>query len=565
MSALGLVLALLNSSCSTLSPQIYSDRLTESARSDGKPASPAPRELPLVIAEVENLQARYVTAVRELSQVQPAVSLALIGLSAFSFLKAITNPSTEAIATAGVLGSATYVYGSTVISKPRQLVYLAGVEALSCAIASVEPYNKGTAWLGTEVNPASGTFRERIETATLKLQALREQAALSRSLASSETIVVKASQQPANCAAKPSCSIPAAATADERQRLEAACKVAQANFDQRCKTPQASTRIEEPEPWVIALFKQADAEIAALNRVLPAAQRTATAIEQAGPLLWERAVQIQVKVGAEVLKTEPDLSSVLAAVQGMRGAAGLITGSDVFKPTSSPGSAQGEKRAATRRLSDADKLRLDALANAVEQAGQARVKLALMVAGVDGKLAATRKNLAACEVKVAGVKLAVLPDDEELHIAKGGSAVFFVSGGSGTPQGAAVAVAGAAASELKRELDPSGRVRFTYVVPSSAASNDTVRIQFTDGSGQARHDVRVVVSDATASASTGSTSLGELTRDDLSKLGLPADATDPQKVEAIKRCQAKNGFVASGEFDPRTQKAAQQGLCKAAS
>lgn len=561
--ATGIALMLLLSGCAaTMSPQIYSPRLQDSkdAKSD-----PWARELPLVVAEVEQLQTRYITAVRELSQVQPAVTLSLIGLSAFSLLKGIISPSTDAIATAAVLGSAAYVYGSTVISKPRQLVYLAGVEALSCAVAAVEPYNKGADWLGDQRSPAAESFRGRIATAASSLDDLRRQAALAQVLNVTETIPAKPAAVLPNCAPKdrPSCDISSSATAEERRRFEASCKPAQAAFDRRCQPRQMNqTTKVAPDPMVDALLKQAADEQARLQRVLMAAQRTATAIEQAGPMLWERAVQIQVKVGTEVLKTEPDLSSVLAAVRGMGGAADLISGTDLFKPSTptGPAASQGGEGSAisTRQLSTADRAQLDELRAAIAQAAQARVALALMVAGVEGRVAATRKSLALCEVKVPGVTLAVLPDDEEVRIVSGGSTTFYVSGGSGTPQGVAVAISGSV-GELKRELDPSGRLRFTYTAPGSAVVDDMARIQFTDGSGQARHDVRVVV---VAGESRKVTPLTDMTADDLAKFGLPPTATKEQKREAIERCQKKLALPVSGDFDARTQKEAQQGNCK---
>lgn len=562
--ATAVALALLLGGCAaTMSPQIYSPRLQE-----GKDAKSDPwaRELPKVIAEVEQLQTRYVTAIRELSQVQPAVTLSLIGLSAFSLLKGIISPSTDAVATAAVLGSAAYVYGSTVISKPRQLVYLAGVEALSCAVAAVEPFNKSPAWLGDAVSPALDSLYGRIETATQSLDALRRQATLVHALDVTETIPAKSAAALPNCAPKdrPACDdISTSATADERRRLEAACRQEQTAFDRRCQPRQlARPKTIVPDPIVQAMLKQADDELVRLQRVLVSARRTASAVEQAGPLLWERAVQIQVKVGAEVLKTEPDLSSVLAAVQGLRGAAGLISGTDMFKtPTSKKptGASQGKEDATARQLSAVDREELEKLRTAVATAAEARVKLALMVAGVDGQVAATRKNLALCEVKAPGVTLAVLPDDEEVRVASGGNAVFYVSGGSGTPQGAVVGVSGSAGN-LARELDPSGRLRFTYTAPDGAAVGDTARIQFTDGSGQARHDVRVIVSDGAPVSTT--TALSDMTSDDLAKFGLPAAAKNDQRREAIERCQRKQTLPITGEYDAATQKAAQEGKCK---
>ena len=150
--------ALLNA-CSTLTPQIFAESLytqqpLAAANSAGTAASATRASagtgtVPIsrALAEAENVQRQYVSAVKDLSEVGTGTSAALIALGALGVLKAVTHPTSNDLVVLGLLGSATYAYGTTMTSKPRQLLFLSGAEALTCAITATRPYDLPANWL----------------------------------------------------------------------------------------------------------------------------------------------------------------------------------------------------------------------------------------------------------------------------------------------------------------------------------------------------------------------------------------------------------------------------------
>lgn len=144
-----LVIALLiPSACTTISPVIISQELVlEQTDPQHSPAGPSDGEfygeLPAVIARVNRLRMRYLDAVSSETTLSNLISAALIPLSAVAMYRGITSSSDSTqnwLAAAGLTGAAAYAYGTTFTAKPRQLIYLAGADALGCASLAARPY-----------------------------------------------------------------------------------------------------------------------------------------------------------------------------------------------------------------------------------------------------------------------------------------------------------------------------------------------------------------------------------------------------------------------------------------
>jgi len=490
-AALGAVFVLLGCGCSSLTPQIFSDRLIAEPASDAgtdvtKKGPPATFDE--AYADAALVQRRYVTAVRDQGNATPALSAGLIGLSAVTLFKAVTGANTRDMAGAGVLGAAAWAYGTNTDSKARRDVYRAGAEALSCAMLAVEPLRKGQTSLGKATDTASeNTLYGRsaaVRLALSNLSALREQHA-----ALKQPLLVATAAEPQKCTRQKvpaACAIPGGATADERAALEAACKRQPPRIEQRC-TPgrPAGTREVAANPAVLTAFASADTEAKAAQRELRAAQRVIGMLEEAGPALWKKSVQIQLSVSTEVEKTVPDLASVLAAGQGMRSVALGITGLEAFKPPEAKvpvGAAEGEED--VRALASNDREALAALDAAVAALRQARTRLDDLVSGsVGAGHADVRKALNECSVKLTGVKLLVTPAGDNISVALGATQSFFVSGGTGAPSGAIVS--GAKVGPLPMRID-GGQIFFDYKAEGVAAG-DSVILRFTDGARPAGH------------------------------------------------------------------------------
>lgn len=561
--------------CSTLSPQIFSDRLLESKAAP----TAAPKTVDEAKVEIEQVQRRYLTAVSNLSKVQPRVSAALIGLSSFALFKALTGGSTDDIAAAGVAGSAAWAYGTTMTSRPRQLVYIEGARALSCTVTAAEPYNKDAAWLKD--------LGDRSRAAATLLEELRAWRDANAELVETE-ITRETPGRPAACAsARPQCDEGAAGATGEAAEIANECKKLHSNWDRMCA--QRATRIiaHTAAPEMDKGFNQAVEEMKRLERVLAGADELTGKLEMAGPKLWEQAVGIQLKVSAEVLKTEPDPTAVLATVKNLRQVAGTIGGTDFAPPA---GEAQAGATIEPRALDARQRTALAQLRDLLSRSFAARIALERMLAHIDARVAAAGSALRQCEFTPPGFALTVHPAAEELQVAIGGEQQFFVSGGSGVPIGRAVGLGGAQAGSLVRDVDAGGSVRFTYRPPQGAGSGNRVSIQFTDGSGQASHFVTVVAtggsattSDAqvptTATAATapspaaaptdpagGSrvTRFEDLGPTDFASFELDTTATAEQFAAAVRRCQEKLGEPnpPTGAYDEQTRAAAQRGECR---
>jgi len=304
LAALSLALTL--GACAELRPQMFSDRLAPSSKTP-LPAATAGETISVADAkkDIESVQRKYLSAVTDLSALSPRTNAALIGLSAVALYKGLTGGSTEAIAGLGVLGSGVWAYGTTMASKPRQLVYLEGARALSCVVTVAEPYNVDKPWVTD--------LQAKTEAVATQSDELRKWLDKYAELKQSRSQPAVAGSRPADCGSPPQC-----ATTGVSEALAQACRDEHAEFNRRCAVRGGSpARRITPAPEVLDAFKQAEDEQGRLQRAMSNADSLVGTLRMAGPKLYEQSVRIQLLVSAEVLKTEPDPASVLATLKNL--------------------------------------------------------------------------------------------------------------------------------------------------------------------------------------------------------------------------------------------------------
>ena len=528
-----LTAALTLSACSTLEPQIFhAEMLTEKGQAtgaiwrkpDGKRVS-----LQDAMQRADMLQRQYVTAVKQLSEMGTGSSAALIGLSALGLLKSLTHPNGSDLAGLGIAGSATYGYSVSMVSKPRQLLYLAGAESLSCAMTASDPFDvepsslrepdptppKGEADVGKQMS-----LQALATAAKNQLLLLDQHIDKLRSL--NKTIVQNVPEgkpAPPYCSrmSAPQCETPTATTTPDRQMIIDVCKATKERYSSDCAGQHEVQRDELPHASVgetLAYLQKLHRYIASKVGAVP---RTIVQFENAGPALWDRTKAIQFKVAAEVLRTEPDVSGVLALTKGIKDNAFALSGSQLLAPAppasaaSSPaakapvpdaktGIAQASggpiKRNASKQVlpvyRDAPDAELDA-AHQVALKAQAAVRpLADRLDDLNQRVRQARAALDRCSVTVPGNTLTVIPDQPEVTVVGGAKLDFIVSGGSGLPRASVVVKAGAAnAGKVELTLDPQGHFKFTYTAPAEVVEATGAVLHFTDGAGAISRSVDI--------------------------------------------------------------------------
>ncbi|MBQ0946386.1 hypothetical protein KAK07_23825 [Ideonella sp. 4Y16] len=525
-----LVLVLL-AGCSSLTPQIFSERLQVHTGIDGKYvlADAVPQiELELAYADAAFVRQRYITALQDQGNAVPQLSTVLLGLSALTLFKGLTHPDTNDLAGAGVLGSAGWAMGNTLLSRPRLDVYRAGARALTCAMAAVEPIRRVANDLG---DPSDAPGAKTVYGASLSVEQASEnlQTLLERNAGLAQELTVPIPEiKPTTRTVRrrPACNIPKDASATEALDLRAACDkrpdiVTTETVD---KGRAAGEETVRPAPAAMAAFKRAQRELALAGGVLATAQKAIGANANAGGLLWKKSADIQLAVSEQVDKTVPDLASVMRAAQGMRDSGFLPSGAAPPAPATPANPAVNAGNAAAqgggakvRTLDAAAQQSVQEIERASERLGRLRATLDRRVrpfTGLDEPNLINQLN--GCSVDTTGVRLAVTPSGEEITVALGTTQVFFVSGGSGVPRADVVAGPTAATVDFKPE---GGQFRFEFKPPASLVAGDALLLRFTDGAGAASHtvQVRIAAEKSGAAPATDSPADGKQTDPQASK------------------------------------------------
>jgi hypothetical protein len=505
-SVAGVVLCTL-SGCAALSPQIFSDRLSPPLMQSGPSAVNTTQvTVPTVASardDVESVQKKYARAIQDLSNITPRTSAALIGLSAAALYKGLTGGSTKGIAALGVLGSGIWAYGATMTSQPRQRVYGEGIRALSCAVTAASPYDRDSTWIAE--------LKDEIKGTALAFEDLREWQETYADLNTPQTIPgTKAparSEDCTNATIQNSCkSIDPGSPSASNEKLLQEC----GELKDRCKSV-AGTKdkvVAAPKEITDAVQRAKD-EQARLALAISNGRTLQGTLEVAGSTLQDRSTEIQVKVSAEVLKTEPDPTAVLATLKNLKQVASAVSGVTLTAPPvngqTGAGGAQGAKTSppssepALAQTHESEiKAAVEDLRKRLKSSYTARVLLESRLAEVDGSIRKVNRALDQCEFTApGGIALVVSPSATSIELPLGSSQSFTVSGGTGVPLASVNGVAGAKVSALPEPRVDRGTFNFIYTAPADGHVGDQAIVMFTDASHQGAHEVTLT---ATAAA-----------------------------------------------------------------
>jgi hypothetical protein len=92
-------------------------------------------------AYAQRARGAYVQALETEVNAQSNVGNALIGVGTLSAALAAFKAHRDALVGTALLGGAGYAYGQWNISRQRQLVYIAGMDAVNCAVAATNPFD----------------------------------------------------------------------------------------------------------------------------------------------------------------------------------------------------------------------------------------------------------------------------------------------------------------------------------------------------------------------------------------------------------------------------------------
>jgi hypothetical protein len=299
------------------------------------------------LQETERLKEEYVGYTQDLAGLTPTLNAGLIGLSAFSLYRGITNPSGSDLAAAGTIGSAAYAYGNQANTKQRQLIYLSGITALTCAISAAHPYYF-----------PNTKFSELSDAARKDLSALRQTRA--RFVYLNRTVTVTEPQR----------TIASSCTEEQKKYNcdgksdKAACEKVNQNLAKACqgKTVAEKKTVTGPSAEFASALEQTDKLIASAEQNIDALSALTGRIDQMTDQLKATREKIEVAVETERVKLEPDLNNVPSALQGLRETAKKITGASAFD-------AQSGTTATNRQKAD------DAEARAIGELGAASATL----------------------------------------------------------------------------------------------------------------------------------------------------------------------------------------------
>lgn len=461
--------------CTTMSPYEFSPCVRGGGATDEcRAESDLEARWQQAEADTRDARARYVRRLEELGSVTPTVGRLMLALGTFGLLRGINASGSGDIPRAAVLGTAAYGYGALAASPPREQVYIAGIEALSCALAAAEPLGRAIPQLGESVADAD-SLRGRRARAGIELGELM---ATVRELGPWLQPVVLDASVPAQCRAPaPSCVPAQQPDALSRE----ACAGALAEWQQRCRGAGAKTLVLA-SLRAQAVHEAAQAEQEAIAATLKVADETIRRVESAPHSLLARSATIQAAVAKEVQKTAPDLNAV-ASVVALVKREGTPTAPSAPRPTSdSDAESSPMKR---QRLDATAEAALDRAEHRLQQARDARLRLAVVLDDIAARTAGAEDGLGHCSLSVPGVTLDVVPADTALNVKAGGKLMFDVGGGTGVPT--ASAMFGSVSGRLVE-----GQLRFEYQAPAQAPDGPDT-ITFRDGARQARHVVKVTV------------------------------------------------------------------------
>ena len=504
------------SACSTLTPQVFHPELLTRDAERGPCAPVVATRAASSVSIGDALQVahcvrgQYVQAVKDLSEVQAGTAASLIWLPALALFKGITHPNSQDLAGLGIAGSASYAYGTTMTSRPRQMVYLSGAEAMNCVIGASQPYLIDAAWLDNRPAADSGQgdgLLQLVSKLRLQRPALEaaRQALEPHTQAKTVTPPPRSagkcpSRVPLNCAEWP-------ASETLQRRL---CDRQEADRRSRCNPAPVNSVTQAPDPKAIRWLDAVNSRLRHIDQLIGQAERLHDEFDSAGARLSVRTVAIQLKVAAEVLKTEPDLEKVLSTARGMRTQAYALSQAPALAAAASAASApdgsgtdtgtDANSEAAPKvQTVPSDVVRL--AQRALDQSAEPYNALHARVGALQQRSRESRRQLAQCAMPGAAQDsgLQVQPPDDEVKLDPARKQVVFkvssrdnlmvqysLSGREGAKQG-----------EVTRSLDAQNVFTITYTMPADAKEGDAVLLSLRGDPRAPAHDVLIVVGSST--------------------------------------------------------------------
>jgi hypothetical protein len=503
-------LALLAGGCSMLQPHVpIPQRLLVDksllACDDPQPTGPEQAcatlhfygDLPEAIAGTNELRSRYLEAMRSETALSNGLLAALIPLSAAALYHGVSSSGEHTqrlVLRAGIVGAAGYAGVTTFASKPRQQLYLAGAEALGCALVASRPYLLPTREMGDA--DTTGTLLGDLAT----LQALT--AGLEPKVRGAQARVdamagSRESNRTAGTRAAPGTALPPLTDPNTLSHPEDAQTLRSANDQlldgaRRANSKPARTAAVPVGPPELARARSA---LAGAHRALDRGLALRARIDAAGDQLRGQALKVYSQVSREILNTTPDPASIFSVVGSMPQNALRLSGAK----TASVPTAQSSV-ATFSAVKEDERAQL---ANDAQSLVEASAAVTAWVDRVDAMAAGVGK-LAECRFEAPGSALQLVPDVTEVEMAAGSSMSFKVSGGSGTPRMTIVGAQGGAAVPYEppeTKVDTSGTYVATFKLKTSALPSDRPIIVFSDGAGALTRQVVVsIVADGGAAS-----------------------------------------------------------------
>lgn len=437
--ALAAATGLMLPGCAVLNPHVDAPRLdgVYAQPSDCAQNNPPPQactrfhgRLVEAVGAADQLRRNYLGAVNQYAYARSGLALTIIPLTAWGVYRGVTSSggATDALAATAIGAAGGYAVGNQLLVGRRELVYLAGAEAIGCSILAMRPYL-------VDAGDAQTYFIRPLHTLGKELPV-------------------------------------AVDTLAQFKRNHAGLKVAEVEV--------------------------AEARLSALNATLAEGRAFNGELDSAAVVLIEKARTIQSRVSTEIVKTQPDLASILTAATALSGLAGQFTGGKL-----TAGTAASAKAESTEGKVPDLQIEKDRAAQAAEAWSDVSSKItgaAQKGAAVEGFLVGRRAlvraagSVEACNFAAPKSDFSVEPDIAELQLNAGGSATFTVSGGSGMPRASVVGTSSVAVRELVvvTPILSGGSLQFTVERGSSqAAEGDDLRLLFVDGSGRQTKSIKL--------------------------------------------------------------------------
>lgn len=537
-------------------------------------------DLPKSICRVNVLRVRYLEGVVDDAQLKNLLGLGLIAASAYGIYKGITSSgdgTQRMLARLGIGAGAAYAYGENFISEPRQRTYLAGSDALGCAVLASTAYLYTTAEFGTEGDATNVASLQGALAATIDATAALDDAV---TRIAKDWSAKQVNQSTCNPSRKPA---PGAAgtsqeDSDALTRRSAASAQEQGSACQSDARRQLVNAATAAKSDVDSALKEALRATASAHESINTGNALVGRIKNASAQLEARASEIQTQVAIEVAKTQPNLAAIFQGGESLRLNAAAFSGSTLFKPSGGGGipKAQAAVEAAANIAQAQNQALIDQARRDIDSLQQLQSNLFVSKARLDGWIARSQErarqvgNLSACKFdgNASGV-LELTPDVTDIQLPPNGSFTWFVHGVTGRPQTYGV---GMYLDNVKANVVGQS---VTLTLAQALPEGQSALWMITDSSGGAHREVRISNAGAgSVPANTTATGIkNALSTDQLIQIcrrfGMP-DARDAscirtgQMKDKVKACEealerngkphseidAKNAMLEGGQCPP---------------